>query len=182
MTKFGFAAVAAIAALLGILGFTGSAQAYPDVQHSLTVDRQVLSGGDSFTAFASANVDCTWDLAWNGLVREGRGLQFTTTYVAPQVTETETIDLVATCMYAGAASGRAQATNATWQKTVSITVRPGASAVAAPLGGNSSDLPGTGGPNLVVLLSGLALVLAGATAVAVARRRAEEADLPVQTA
>lgn len=182
MTKFGFAAVAAIAALLGIVGFTGSAQAYPDVQHSLTVDRQVLFSGDSFTATASANVDCAWDLEWNGQAREGGGRLFETTYVAPQVTEIEKIDLVGTCEYADPADGAAKAAAATWQETVTITVRPGANGAAAPTGGAGDDLPGTGGPNLVVLLSGLVLVLAGATAVAVARRRDEEADLPVRTA
>ncbi len=182
MTKFGFAAVAAIAALLGILGFTGAAQAYPDVQHSLTVDRQVLVGGESFTATAAANVDCAWDLEWNGQARQGNGTTFQTTYVAPEVTEIEKIDLVGTCTYVDPADVAAKAGAASWQQTVAITVRPGVSGVAAPAGGTSGDLPGTGGPNRAVLLSGLVLVLTGATAVAVARRRAEEAELPVPTA
>lgn len=182
MTKFGFGAVAAIAALLGILGFSGSAAAYPDVQQSLTVDRQVLFGGDTFTAFASANVDCGWNLQWNGQAREGSGPEFSTTYVAPQVTTITKVDLVGTCSYDDPTDGAAKASAATWKDTVTVTVRPGANGAAAPVGGTSADLPGTGGPNGVVLLSGLVLLLAGATAVAVARRNAEETDLPVRTA
>jgi hypothetical protein len=182
MTKFGFAAAAAIAALLGILGFSGSAQAYPDIQQSLTVDHQVVFGGDSFTATASANVDCAWGLEWNGQAREGASTEFTTTYTAPQVTAVEKIDLVGTCEYVEPASGAAKATAATWRDAITITVRPGANAAAAPVGSNSADLPGTGGPNRVFLVSGLVLLLSGATAVTVARRRAEEAELPVQTA
>jgi len=182
MTKFGYAAVAAIAALLGILGFSSSAQAYPDVQHSLTASHQVVFGGDSFTTTASANVDCAWDLEWNGQARQGDGTDFTTTYVAPQVSAVEKVELVGTCAYLEPATGSAKATAATWEDRITITVRPGANGAASPAGNNSADLPGTGGPNRVVLMGGLVLVLAGATAVTVARRRAEEAELPVQTA
>lgn len=181
MTKFGFAAVAAIAALLGILGFSSTAQAYPDVQHSLTVDKQVVFGGDSFTATASSNVDCDWDLEWNGQAREGDGTAFRTTYVAPEVSSVETIDLVGSCGYVEPTDGSAKPA-ATWESRVAITIRPGATGLAALAGNSRADLPGTGGPNLVVLMGGLALVLAGATAVTVTRRRAEEAELPVRTA
>jgi LPXTG-motif cell wall-anchored protein len=55
-----------------------------------------------------------------------------------------------------------------------ITVLPRGSAVSPPE--NSGDLPNTGGPKFIVLLGGVALLLAGAGAVVVARRRAENAD------
>ncbi|RNL75474.1 hypothetical protein EFL95_18890 [Nocardioides marmorisolisilvae] len=42
--------------------------------------------------------------------------------------------------------------------------------------------PTPAGPDRIVLLSGLVLLLAGATAVTVARRNAEEVELPGQTA
>ncbi len=182
MSNFGYAAVAAIAALLGILGISSSAQAYPDVQHRLTVDRQVVFGGDSFTATASANVDCDWNLGWNGQARQGDGAVFETTYVAPQVTAIEQMDLVGVCTYEEPASESSRTAAATWEHRITITIRPGANAVAGPVGDNSANLPSTGGPNRAVLMGGLVLVMAGATAVAVARRRAEEAELPVQTA
>jgi hypothetical protein len=44
-------------------------------------------------------------------------------------------------------------------------------------GAAGSDLPGTGGPNRLFLVGGLLLVASGATAVTIARRRAEEAEL-----
>lgn len=182
MTKFGYAAVAAIAALLGIVGFTSAAQAYPDVQHSLTVSKQVVTGGESFTATAASNVDCDWDLEWNGQARQGDGPVFETTYVAPQVSAVEDFVLLGTCVYTEPASGSTKAAVVTWEDRVTITVRPGASGAAGPVGSSGANLPGTGGPDRVVLLGGLVLVLAGATAVTVARRRAEEAELPVRTA
>jgi LPXTG-motif cell wall-anchored protein len=58
-------------------------------------------------------------------------------------------------------------------------VLPRSSAVSPPA---SSDLPNTGGPNIVFLFGGLALLLAGATAVTVARRRAEEAEIAASRA
>lgn len=67
-------------------------------------------------------------------------------------------------------------------RTVGVTVLPRANGAAPAPSDRSADLPGSGGPNWVVLLSGLVLVLAGATAVSVARRRAEEVELPAQTA
>jgi LPXTG-motif cell wall-anchored protein len=50
----------------------------------------------------------------------------------------------------------------------------------SPPGG--SDLPNTGGPNLIVLLGGLVLLVTGATAVTFARRRAEEAEIQASRA
>jgi LPXTG-motif cell wall-anchored protein len=55
-----------------------------------------------------------------------------------------------------------------------ITVLPRNSAVSPPGG---SDLPSTGGPDWRVLAGGMILLLSGATAVIVARRRAEEAEV-----
>ncbi len=181
MTRFGYAAVAVVAALLGIVGFSSTAQAYPEVRHSLTVDSQVVVGGDSFTATASASIDCDWDLTWNGQARQGVGTDFSTTYVAPQVSSVEKLDLVGTCAFAVSADGSAKAA-ASWQDRITITVRPGAAGAVGPASNNGAGLPGTGGPSRAVLLGGLVLLLAGVTAVTVARRGAEEADVPVQTA
>ena len=54
---------------------------------------------------------------------------------------------------------------------------PGSGAAQA-----AADQPTPAGPDRVVLLSGLVLLLAGATAVTMARRNAEEVELPGQTA
>ena len=190
MKKFGYVAVAAIAALLVTLGVTTSAQAYPDVQINLTANKQVVYGGGTFTATSTANVDCAWNLGWDGETRTSAGTRFVTTYKAPQVSEITKIALTGSCDYAtpasstGAAARTAARTTAdasTWKQQITITVLPVASAAASPADNNRADLPGTGGPNWIFLASGLVLLLAGASAVTLARRRAE-AELPAQTA
>ena len=172
LTSLGVVALTALLAVLAVLGFQPSAQAYPDVQINLTVNRQVLYGGETFTATASSqNATCSWTLEWHGDVRKKADTyKFVTTYTAPEVTKTTKIPLHGTCAYtAPTARG-----TATWERTIMITVLPPSSAVSPP---GSSDLPNTGGPNLLFLAGGLALLLAGATAVTVARRRAEEAEI-----
>lgn len=182
MKKFGYVAVAAIAALLVTLGVSTSAQAYPDVQINLTANKQVVYGGSTFTATSTANVDCAWNLGWDGETRTSDGTRFVTTYQAPQVSEITKVALTGSCDYANpASSARAAATASTWKQEITITVLPVASAAASPGGDKRADLPGTGGPNWIFLASGLVLLLAGASAVTLARRRAE-AELPAQTA
>jgi LPXTG-motif cell wall-anchored protein len=178
MKKLASLGVVALIALVVSLVWSPTAQAYPEVQIDLTVNRHVLYGGQTFTATATANVTCDWTLEWNGDAREKSGAKFVTTYTAPEVSEITKVPLHGTCLYT-AASSRSTATNASWQRTIMITVLPQSSAVSPP---GSSDLPNTGGPNRVFLFGGLALLLAGATAVTVARRRAEEAEIAASRA
>jgi len=175
MTSLVVAAIAAVAALLAILGAQSPAQAYPDVRIDLSVDRMVLYSGQDFTATGSSNVDCDWNLEWAGQVRQGGGTEYKTTYVADKVRKTTKIPLQGTCVYTSPSTGQ----TATWERTITITVLPASSAVSPPVG---SDLPNTGGPNPLFLCGGLALLLAGATAVTVARRRAEEAEIQASRA
>lgn len=185
LTSLGVVALAALIAVLAMLGFSAPAQAYPDVRIDLTVNRQVLYGGQTFTATAQSNVTCAWTLEWNGAVRQSSGSQFSTTYTAARVAKVTKIPLHGTCVYDTAqkpsarVAARAAGAPATWQRTIMITVLPRSTAVSPPGG---SDLPNTGGPNLLILLGGLGLVLSGATAVAVARRRAEEAEIQASQA
>jgi LPXTG-motif cell wall-anchored protein len=176
LSSLGVVALAALIAVLAMLGFSAPAQAYPDVRIDLTVDRQVLYGGETFTATATSNVTCAWNLEWDGKVRQSTGTQFVTTYRAARVTKVTKIPLHGTCGYSArtAPNARGAAGAATWERTLMITVLPQSTAVSPPGG---SDLPNTGGPNLLFLLGGLGLLLAGATAVTVARRRAEEAEI-----
>ena len=175
-------AFAPLIAALAMLGFSSPAQAYPDQRFDLTVDRSVLYGGESFTATASSQgATCTWTLEWNGVARQGSssaGSNFVTSYEAPEVHEVTKIPLHGTCVYssAGSRSSSSARGTATWSNTIVITVLPASTAVSPP-GEGDSDLPSTGGPNLFFLLGGLGLLLAGATAVTVARRRAEEAEI-----
>lgn len=173
MTSLG---VLALVALLALLGFSPAAQAYPDVRIDLTVNRQVIYGGETFTATATANVDCAWNLEWDGRVRESSGTKFVTTFRADEVSDVTKIQLHGTCQYADPSARGA----ATWERTLVITVLPPSTAVSPPAAG--SDLPNTGGPDFIILIGGLALLVAGATAVTVARRRAEEAEIAASRA
>ena len=182
LSSIGAVVLGALIAALAILGFFTPAQAYPEVSINLTVDRQVIYGGESFTATASSNgTTCTWSLEWAHRVRHGEsstGTPFTTTYKAAQVKKTTKIPLHGTCSYSDNARG-----TATWQETIMITVLPRRTAVSPPTGGGSgTGMPNTGGPNVVFLIGGLVLLLSGATAVTVARRRAEEAELQASRA
>ena len=181
MKKFAAPCVIALLALLAVVGFAPSASAYPDVTIDLTAKPQVLYGGETFTATGSANVDCGWNLEWNGVTRTGSstsGAPFSTVYTAPEVTKVTKIPLHGTCSYLDPTARSAQrsaATPATWTRTIIITVLPRGQ--AAPPTDNSTDLPNTGGPNIAYLLAGLGLLALGATAVTVARRRAEDGDV-----
>lgn len=182
-SSIGAVVLGALIAALAVLGFFTPAQAYPDVSIYLSVDRDVLYGGESFTATAESNsTTCTWSLEWDGKVRPGHSSldhPFRTTYKAPTVKKTTKIPLHGTCTYTPPNSRSA----ATWQETIMITVLPRRTAVSPPTGGGSgTGMPNTGGPNVAFLIGGLVLLLSGATAVTVARRRAEEAELQASRA
>ncbi|MGO4257176.1 LPXTG cell wall anchor domain-containing protein [Marmoricola sp. RAF53] len=178
MKKFASAFAVALLALLATVGLAPSASAYPDVTIDLSVNRQTLYGGEQFTATATSDVACTWNLEWNGVTRGSAATTlFRTTFTAPDVTRVTKIPLHGTCSYAAPtarANARAAAAGATWSRTIVITVLPPASAVATPGG---ADLPNTGGPSFWFLAAGVALLITGAGAVVVARRRAENGEL-----
>lgn len=168
MKKFAYVACAAFAAFLVMLGFSTTAQAYPDVAVNLTADKTVVNGGDKVTVTADSNVACSWSETWNNENRASAGSRFVATYVAPKVTKITKLLVKATCDYVDPdAAGRATATS--WDKDLTITVVPAAAAVTR----NAADLPSTGGPGRIWVAGGLVLLLAGASALVVARRRAE---------
>lgn len=178
MKNFASAFAVALLALLATLGLAPSASAYPDVSIDLTVNRQTLYGGEQFIATGTSDVACTWADEWNGSTHHsGATTLYTTTFTAPDVTQVTKIPLHGTCTYTAPSAlrtgGRAAAATSTWNRTIVITVLPPASAVATPGG---ADLPNTGGPNFWVLAAGVVLLVTGAGAVFVARRRAENGD------
>jgi len=181
LTSLGVAAFTALMAVLAIVAAQTPAQAYPEVQIGLEASRVVLYSGQSFTATATSNVHCSWRLEWNSKVHTGNssaGADLTASYTAPRVTESTKIPLHGTCAYDSAETPTARSA-ATWRRTIQITVLPRGTAVSPPGG---SDLPNTGGPDWMVLAGGLVLLLTGATAVTIARRRAEEAELQASKA
>ncbi len=190
MKKFASVLVVALLALLATLSLAPAASAYPDVAIDLSVNRQTVYGGEQFTSTASSDVDCTWTVEWNGDTRtSGATTQFQTTFTAPDVTKVTEIPLHGTCAYdapsAARTNARALAGSSSWSRTIVITVLPAGNAVAAPGDagvGAGGDLPNTGGPNFWFLAAGIALLLTGAGAVTVARRRAENGDILLEQA
>ncbi len=171
MNQLGTIIMIALMGVLATVGFAPAAQAYPDAQQNLTVDRQSLYGGESFTAFATSNVNCDWTLEWNGESRTQTSEDFTTSFVAPVVTEVTEISLNGSCAYdsleAPRAASKASAVS-TFEKTIVITVLPQSNAVSPP---GDDDLPNAGGPNLWILIAGIAAVLAGAVVIRSAKSR-----------
>lgn len=173
MKKFAIAAFLAIVALVATFALTNSAQAYPDVVIQMDGSPEVIYGGEDFTVSASANVSCGWEIDWNDESRAAKGTAFETTFTAPDVEKITKIWLHGSCAYADpAATARTVAEPVTREQL--ITILP----TVAPAGQeqNSASLAGTGGPDRAVLLSGIVLLLAGATVAMVARRRAEHAE------
>jgi LPXTG-motif cell wall-anchored protein len=193
LTSFGAVGFAALIALLALAGFQSPAQAYPEAQIDLRVDHQTVTSGESFTATASSDVHCSWKLEWDHKVSKGessKGSDFVSSFRAKPVKSTTKIPLNGTCTY----DADGKTTTAT--RTIDITVKPkngGSTQVSAPgsgsgahsgsagshSGASGSDLPNTGGPNRLFLAGGLVLLMSGAAAVTLARRRAEEAELQV---
>ncbi len=176
MNKLGTMIVVALLGILAAVGFAPAAQAYPDAQQNLTVDRQSLFGGESFTAFATSNVSCDWTLEWNGESRTQTSENFTTSFEAPIVTEATDIPLNGTCLYDSLEEPRVAARAAAqvaFEKTIVITVLPRSDEVSPP--GDGDDLPNTGGPNLWILIAGLVALVGGAFVVRAAKSHRNQA-------
>lgn len=171
MKKFAFAALAAFVALFATLFLHNPAQAYPDVQASLSASDHDLVSGEEFAVTASSSAECNWSLDWDGTNRAVRGTQFQTKFVAPEVTKVTTVPLTGVCNYTDPGS-RAAAESTITPDELFFTVRPATSPINA-----GASLAGTGGPNRMVLASGFLLLFVGATVAMVARRRAERAEL-----
>ncbi|HET6154470.1 MAG TPA: hypothetical protein VFE15_16115 [Marmoricola sp.] len=179
MRKFAIAAFAVCAALLTVLGVSSSAQAYPDVQINLTVNKPVVYSGDTFTATAASNVACAWSVSESDSVKPGNGTTMVATYVAPKVSKVTKIPLTGVCSYVDPSGAARSTAEATAQRTTTVTVLPRATATTTPTN-NDANLSKTGGPSRLILAGGLVLLVIGGLAVFFARRRAEEAELSWQ--
>lgn len=157
----------ALTTLFVVLGFAPSAFAYPEGVCNLEVSAQVVNSGESITATcsyqlvetnprASTAADTTWVMTFNGETRTGKGATFTQTFKAPEVTKPTTFKL--TSVGTGDAG--------TCSRSVNITVLPNGT-VSPPKG---PHLPNTGGPRLILLIAGFALVIAGAFAIRQSRK------------
>lgn len=167
MKKVLLASAAALVAVLATLGFAPAASAYPELTCNVTVDSQVVYEGEQFTATGtveeqSDGADIHWVMTFNGETRTGTGTVFAQTFTAPDVSATAKFALTA----------KVTSPSGTCQHSVDITVLP-TGAVVEPPGGSEGGLPNTGGPRLIFLIAGVALLVGGTGAVASARRRAQ---------
>jgi LPXTG-motif cell wall-anchored protein len=166
-------AVLCLAALgAGLLVFAGApaASAYPDLTCDVTVDRQTVLPGETFTATGRVlvAVDSSnnpvpdsaihWTFTWNGVTKARTGKLVHASFTAPQVTSTRTITLTA------------KNTSPAGDCVHTIDVKVVAASVAGPTGGGGL-LPNTGGPAFWLLLAAVALLLVGGGTVIRTRRR-----------
>lgn len=169
MKKFLLIAATLFAAISASLAMTPSASAYPELTCNLTVEPQVVYEGQTLTATGTAveiekalrasalGDNISWVMTFNGETRTGTGAVFVQKFKAPSVTQSTKFLLTA----------KANSAAGTCPHTISITVLPNGVVVTPPEG--QGGLPNTGGPRLLILLAGLALVVGGVVAVKRAR-------------
>lgn len=176
MKKVLLIVVAMVGALFAVVGTTSTAYAYPELNCNVEVDAQTVNSGATFVASGRTNQfftddgqgrssraaadEVTWEVTFNGAVRNPTGETFSETFTAPEVTKTTKFRLTA----------RAIMPNATAQceHAVDITVVPDGVDITPP----GEELPNTGGPRLELLLLGAGLVVLGAYAVRRSRKNA----------
>lgn len=163
--------VAAMAvSLFAFVGFAPTASAYPEVTCNIVVEPVNAKPGEPVTVhcsltetgnrISSARVltaaDTTWVVTFAGQTHRGTGAGFTTVFIAPDVKTTTTYQVHAV---SNNPDGKCE-------RRANVVVSPEVTIVDAPGGG----LPGTGGPQLLLLLGGLVLVSVGGVAVVRSRR------------
>jgi hypothetical protein len=182
MKKIAALCIAALGAALLVLTSAPGASAYPDLSCDLSVDRQTVSPGDTFTALgvvkgADSGKPVTWTFRWNGETKVEAGATAKATFTAPKSERGQVISL------SGEAHATVDGSERTCEHHIDVTVTAVASvAVSAPGGGSGHSaqgghgghgglLPSTGGPAFWALVGALALLLAGGGALVASRRR-----------
>jgi len=180
-------------ALLGVpTGPVDTASAAAPTRFGVSVDKTTLRSGQTLTATGTANSDCAWIIDWNNERRSGSSRTIVARFVAPVVEKKTVIPLRGTCFYvspapptptgptppAGRPGQAAQTVTVNVPKslnqTIVITVLPAGAVVRPPDDGNGNgggpggDLPDTGGPDLWILLAGVATLLVGASLIRLA--------------
>lgn len=169
------------AAVIVVLGSTTSAfAAYETPSVELQLDPTSVVGGQSFTATATSNQDCTsWSITFEGPTTDGpaggSGTSATTDFSTTSVSQVETGTVTATCTFDDGLGGSKASALTQLSATADITVNP--AGVAGPIdGGNGNGdgdfggLASTGGPHLWLAIGGALLTVAGAGAVLRSRR------------
>ena len=138
----------------------------------------VVAPGEEFTINGDfGGTECNpWTAAFEGQGADGSGTTFSVTFTAPEEEGTYFINM--TCTYEDAAETSSSAAKTVFFQAeaqlapIRIVVGDGAGAGTGDATDQSGLLPDTGGSNLMLLVAGGALVLAGAGLVAARRRKA----------
>ena len=149
LSSFGSVAFAVLVAGLAMVGFSAPAQAYPEAQVDLQVNRDSLYSEQKFEATASSDLTCNWTLEWHGTKREGQSYthhDFRTSFTAPAVTSETRIRLRGTCSYTAENAPQNARGATTAERTVEITVLPKRSEVSPPKSGVEGPKSGAAGP------------------------------------
>ncbi len=170
-------ATAAALAATFTLFMGGAAQAYPDPTITISIPGNEIIGGDTFDFTASSgDVDCDWTVTYGGAQQTGSGTSISGTYDTPAVSKRTATTITAVCEYQTATSSASAA--ATAEVSAADTASASATVYLLPRGGDTdggSDdngaLPDTGGSNLWIVIVGAALLVVGAAALALSRRR-----------
>ena len=153
-----------------------AAQAYPEDSCTVQVSSLSIRSGQTLYVNGSASGSRNWSVQWSGSTKNRTGTTFAVSFTAPGVTSATTFPLKVSSSSASARTTAGSVTTLSGcSRTFSVTVLAAYTAAPSNVGatttGSGSNLPNTGGPRLVWLLLGLALLLAGATAVTISRNR-----------
>lgn len=167
MKKFLLAVMMLAGVMGGAMAMAPAASAYPELTCTLSVDPQTVTEGETFTATGTAaEVESSgrtaadsaikWTVTFNGITKTGTGSTFAPTFTAPAVDKKTTFTLTAS----------STSPAGTCTRSADVTVLPDGTTVTPPDGG----LPNAGGPRLLILIAGLALLGFGFFAVRRASR------------
>jgi hypothetical protein len=172
MKKYAAMLAAGLIAVLGLTALAPSAEAYPTVDMTLSLNLNRVVSGHTFVATTSTDTACTTlALTFNGQTVTEPGSKFVHTFTAPIVTVVTPKIVTAVCTYTAVTGTSGTAISVTSQqmsRSATITIVP----VSTGAGNSSgSGLPNTGGPSIGWLIAGIAALLAGAVAMVEGRRR-----------
>jgi LPXTG-motif cell wall-anchored protein len=174
MMKFRLIAAAVIAGAATLLSSGAANAGYPVPPITITIDDNILVGGNTFHYTADAgDVECDWTITYDegrapgvDAVQTGSGTSISGSYKTKVVSKKFKSPITAECQYeTGEGDEITASAVATASASATITLLPKGS------GDDGGALPDTGGSNLSLILLGGGLVLVGGGVTYMARRR-----------
>ena len=171
--KFRLIAAAVIAGAATLLSSGAANAGYPVPPITITIDDNILVGGNTFHYTADAgDVECDWTITYDegrapgvDAVQTGSGTSISGSYKTKVVSKKFKSPITAECQYETGEGEVSASAVATASASATITLLPKGS------GDDGGALPDTGGSNLSLILLGGGLVLVGGGVTYMARRR-----------